>query len=343
MRLTADQIQIVKAARDCITQHQNRERLAEKTCDDYRKTSRRLFRDLPNKPKAAAARAWENAAQTRSKNTWFKRKAALIFFAQEGLRRTLSRQDQIQRALRRQPTAELTQEFDRALLGLEFYTHLLQEIPDKPQTPQRRISKRQHIQGLPPDWALRVAVDCPDYQQAILVQAATGCRPAELVSGVVAEIDGDLLVCTVKGAKVTAAAGQPMRTMTFQLGQNSSPILRVLAQAVAVAGGKKTIQIQNPKYYSKAFERAAANAFPGRRKSLTPYCLRHQFSAALKAEGHTPEEIAAALGHAATKSQSFYGTAGQGSGGTGLLVIEASRPVRRVSKPMPDQSDGPRP
>jgi integrase len=62
---------------------------------------------------------------------------------------------------------------------------------------------------------------------------------------------------------------------------------------------------------------------------VSPYSLRHQFAANLKAAGFDNIQIAQALGHLSVKSQQRYGSSGQGQGGgVGLIQADATRDVR---------------
>lgn len=47
-----------------------------------------------------------------------------------------------------------------------------------------RDTKRQDMRGLPDDWRERLIERMPNYGPATLTAAVTGCRPAELASGV---------------------------------------------------------------------------------------------------------------------------------------------------------------
>jgi hypothetical protein len=49
---------------------------------------------------------------------------------------------------------------------------------------------------------------------ATLVNAVTGCRPYEMAKGMPLAIEDEMLAATIRGAKVTAKAGQLWRWLS---------------------------------------------------------------------------------------------------------------------------------
>jgi len=131
--------------------------------------------------------------------------------------------------------------------------------------------------GLPPDWRERVIDRMPTYRLAALTAAVTGCRPAELISGVQLSIVGGMLVALVRGAKVDEARGkgQEWRRLEWALDHPSALVQHLVAEVVE-AGGSLRVTIANASNFSKSMSNAAAREWSKRKTTVTPYCFRHQ-------------------------------------------------------------------
>ncbi|MDA7087656.1 tyrosine-type recombinase/integrase [Pseudomonas sp. SA3-5] len=198
----------------------------------------------------------------------------------------------------------------------------------------KKQSKRASLRGLPSDWRAQLFLGLkPADQMRAAVLILTGCRPAELRMGVYVRRDGGVFNFKIRGAKVSelTGAGQPERTLRI----NAEPILgkiinEHLLEIISSHGGEMTIQDANQ---NRAFEKRLSRA--GQKIGLSdvsPYSLRHQFSADLKGEVE-PDQVSLALGHVSVKSRKHYGHANQRRSTTGgvLLSVEASRELRGIT------------
>jgi integrase len=129
---------------------------------------------------------------------------------------------------------------------------------------------------------------------------------------------------TIYGAKITEHSGQEKRQIVID---PSSAAGKALADQM---GDETSITVQRG-------AKRLNNDFEGIRDKtgfkVSPYSLRHQFSANLKAEfGSTRAvEVAKAMGHAVTRSQAKYGSPKQAqSGKTGVVMVWASGPVKET-------------
>lgn len=328
--------EIIKTARAVLSDLGPKTHIDAKTVDDYWKLTTRLVKA----GQLNVDRILHEAAKTRCPSTWFKRRAALKRSARTALTKLLAEQDQLQRELRLTPEDEtLRENWLKLINGLDFYSRLASSIPtDCPIPPserQRRHSKKQDLAGLPPDWRERLLARTPKYYLAVLVTAVTGCRPQELTAGIVVTMNDGILTADIQGAKVSAHNGQPWRKFCWELPRDG--LVGRLAEAALKAGGRLRVSIESPKNFSTAVRDAGRREWPRRQKTVTPYCLRHVFSADIKAAGLPRQEVAAALGQAVDTTCQNYGTAQQsGSNSVCPDRVEAARVVRqRYKKDIP--------
>jgi integrase len=198
----------------------------------------------------------------------------------------------------------------------------------------KKKSKRAGLKGLPSDWRARLFLSLkPADQLKAAVLILSGCRPAELRMGVYVRRDGDAFNFTIHGAKVSelTGAGQPERKLLIK----AEPILgkeinEHLLEIISSHGDEITIQdADQNRAFAKRLSRAAQKVGLS---NVSPYSLRHQFSADLKGEVE-PDQVSLALGHVSVKSRKHYGHANQRRSTTGgvLLSVEASRKLRGVA------------
>jgi hypothetical protein len=277
------------------------------------------------------------ALKTTKKSSWQASRAALLHCARSGLEGYLAEQDKVQRACRAadllgQPApwdlwkmmAERALECALAIKGVRAAALPLEGRKD-------RHTKRQDMAGLPSDWRELVIARMPGYRPATLAAAVTGCRPAELVDGIEMSIVDGVLVALIRGAKVDVARGkgQEWRRLEWPL-DHPSAMVRDLAGEVARAGGALRVTIGSASNFSKAMSNAAAREWPKRKSTITPYCLRHQAAADMKADGQLDSgAISAALGHLSDATKSTYGHANMCKGrGVAPARVTAVRPVK---------------
>lgn len=251
--------------------------------------------------------------------SWHATKAALSWGAARAWRDEMRAGDRAQKA---GDVAGAEAHVRRAIIAAEAMAAI--ETAQRPEPTKRRATKRATLPKAE-GWQARVYEAATDAQRpAVALLWATGCRPAEVGKGVdlVRDDKGRLLVW-IPGAKVREAhsAGQPVRMLLIDENTEAGKALA----AVLGAEKKRTIQ-RKAERLNKDF--AAIRARIG--GSASPYSMRHQVSADLKADmgqDHA-EEIAAALGHRSTRSQGRYGSVQQAKGSSAIKAARATYPVR---------------
>ena len=194
-----------------------------------------------------------------------------------------------------------------------------------------------------PDWRERLWLRLVEIESPWLdhtaIAALTGARPDELRTAKYLR-GGDTLKIHIVGAKVTEKNGQPWREFTLK-NDGTHEFSHLFAKAGA---SWKTVDLPEgvtdyPDAFSAALARAGKQVFQkvGR---MSGYVYRHSMASDLKADGFTPEKIAAAMGHAATKTQTVYGRAVGGAAGKRNLSVSCAREIRathdtRYTNPAP--------
>lgn len=284
------------------------------------------------------------AKKTSSIRTWNRRRAALKYVSRQYLGKLISELEAIKNVNEATETARSLASRDDLQIPLKKITDMIEfciRLWNEPGIPlenrRRRHSKRRDLRGLPVDWRERIVARMPTYRLAALTSAVTGCRPEELVRGVALAIEGDMLVVTIQGAKVTARTGQPWRRLFWKL-SNEWSLVRLLIREVQ--SGATMATIKDAKAYSNAMRAAGQREWPRRKATVTPYCCRHAFASDMKAAGMDGADISAALGHCSDVARQFYGSASQGRTRAAIpLKVEAARPVRITIQPKPKPSD----
>jgi integrase len=261
-------------------------------------------------------------ADTRRPSTFQKRLAALAFTLQK---QHLELLDRIIRPVESLLLDSLIETAEQLLAALTALQTLRQQGLRGPRT--RRRSKRQARSGLRGREGR--------YGAALLVAALTGCRPAELVTGIRvwrgpnAASQEAALHIEVNGAKVKREQGQPLRRLTYSA-EDPHPLLQMLmALAPATPDAPLVVQVESAGNFSAEVQRLAACLWPSHPHTVTAYCLRHQWGADAKRNGDA-DAVSRGLGHVSRKTQRVYGTASQGKPAHRLkpLRIEAERPVK---------------
>lgn len=305
------------------------------TVDDYRAKVKRLAERIDGERSFEAL--VNEALKTRKKSSWQAYRAALLFTARNGLEVYLAEQDKLQRGLK---AAELSgQPTDWSpwlsmVTKVEDTRRALQAVRDAALPIEGRVdrhTKRQDMKGLPHDWREQIISRMPTYSVAALTAAVTGCRPAELVQGVKLSIVDGMLVAYIKGAKVDIekGKGQEWRQLTWSA-DHSSTLAQDLLRQVGLTGGERIVQIKNASNFSKSMSNAGKRIWPKRKSTVTPYCMRHQMAADMKADGGlSSAEISAALGHVSDVTKSTYGHANMcRRGGVSPSKVLAARAVK---------------
>lgn len=170
-----------------------------------------------------------------------------------------------------------------------------------------------------------LAVESPWIDHAA-VAALTGCRPAEVASVRIEKIK-NVLVITIPGVKVSETKGQPFRR--FSIAADDGPEFKHLIEKTK-NGPVLLSSDSTASAFSEALKRAGKQALGEKAPTMTGYVYRHALACDMKADGADRNEIAAALGHAVTKTQSHYGRASGGKKGARVFQIEAVRPIKQT-------------
>ncbi len=332
-----EQFEVIKRARDLLAPLKTRDRNSATTDDYAAKIKRITARRGTGEGYAAMV---SEALKTTKKATWQANKAALMYVFTGGIRKLLEDQDKLQRANKAAAVAGGTPDegawlkvighIEKMSNGLKILLEAKLPIEGR----ENRHTKRQDMRGLPEDWRERIIARMPKYHDQALVAAVTGCRPSELVNGVELVIDGQTgeLVAWIKGAKATEKTGQEWRRMHWPA-NCESPLVRSLIDSVSIqpSGTRVRVTADNAKAFSGAMRAAGQREWPKRQSTVTPYCMRHQAAADMKASGWMSSgDISAALGHVSDVTKSTYGHANMGrkSGGVAPTKVKAARPVQ---------------
>lgn len=283
---------------------------------------------------------WAKAGRTGRPNVYRKRRAALCY----ALKWTLAEQDRLQRN-----GQSMKPEWLGLIRQLDALTKIQAAAPVGNSVPlakrKKRTSKRNLLGQLPVGWQFVVIekID-PAYALAALLQAVTGCRPAELALGVRAEVVGQELVVRVAGVKVTKLSGHEQRVLRWKLRQPHELVGRLASIVERAPSAQLLIKIDSAKKYGGKVRTAGRRAWPHLLASLSPYCFRHAGASVAKSEKDR-EAVARQLGHAVTDTASNYGSWHYRAGGAGLTpdAVEASGEVRTNHRNGPSRTAGPSP
>lgn len=294
---------------------------------------------------------WDSVSDTQKSTSYFARRAAVLHVTREKISTILAEQDVLQRAMK--STSDRAIQLEKislwnAKIG-ELSTHLsvLESAPTGPAPIANRVQKttKRRIGNAPENWREKIADRMQKWKPQYLVSALTGCRPAELCTGVELAVKDGFLLARVHGAKITDKSGQKERVLTWPV-DHSAPLFKQLLELVKAApGARLTVKIEgtakNPgAIFSNAIRDAARREFPGLTKTLTAYSLRHALASDLKASSFTSAEISAALGHLSIDTQSSYGHS-NAARGTSLApkAVNASEQVKGDLKARPEITD----
>lgn len=189
-------------------------------------------------------------------------------------------------------------------------------------------SKRRGLGRLPVDWRDQILsvvnlIELPP----ILVLALTGCRPGELATGVQIQAQGDRLLLTILGSKVSERNGQPTRKIMVDL---THPWVASLNARCAGQGAAVTVSLPEAKLnrlLARLAKKAKANSTSQGGQwdyQISAYSFRHQVAADLKAISAAPARIAEVLGHRSERTQTCYGQWRQGRAGGVSPIISVS-------------------
>ncbi|WP_165680984.1 hypothetical protein [Metapseudomonas otitidis] len=341
MKTKEEIFEIVRTARQRIKDLPPK-RLTKSTDDGYVREYNRMIGDEGANPEEL----WSAICATQSKSTYRRRVAATMHCCRA----------QLQEALRSQDAAQRTGDMNAVryqVAVIEEVVGILNIIDEhKGQCPLentvRRKSKRSDLKYLPSNWRdqLHRQLEGSKYELAYLVEAVSGCRPAELEKGVkviCSKESGLLTVRIDNGVKVTDQKGQPWREITYRVDQ--SPLVRALFEACknVVSGTERNetvVYIEKTTNWRAALSSAGQKLWPRLRFRVCPYHLRNAAASDWKRAGRNEEEISAALGHCVNKTSSNYGQfqIGKGGGGLSPVKVKAARPIQNTRTSVPQLS-----
>jgi integrase len=276
---------------------------------------------------------------TTSKRTYFRRLAAAKHFVQARLADALSEQDKRQRA--GDPAAWLS-----SVAVLEFLVGLHRTIEQHRGScplanPKPRNSKRRSLRALPSDFREQMhdALKSSMYRLPYLLSALTGCRPAELQTGVKIELDDTHITITIAGAKVNGTTqGQAWRKIGYGT-DTQDPLVRGLFDELSARQVRElNIDVKSKVNFTSALRRAGRRLWPRNKIDVTGYTLRHAAASDFK-KFLSPDEVSQALGHCVDKTSSTYGQRqiSRSSGGLQPTKIQAARSVKATKSASPNR------
>lgn len=264
-----------------------------------------------------------------SASSWHATRAALTWGAARAWRDETQASDKAQRA------GDIAAAIAHARRAIEAARAVKSvEAAERPTQTQKRKSKRATLPRAP-GWQGRVLEAATLTQKpAVAVLWATGCRPAEIEQGVdVFRDDKGRMIVRIPGAKIHEGhgAGQPFRHLLIDESTEAGAAL------AAILGDAKKITVQRGaarlnKDFASIRDRIGGSA--------APYSMRHQAAAELK-KTMEPKEVAAALGHRVTRSQSRYGAVKQAKGGGAIKAARATYPVKETRPSVAAEKTGP--
>jgi integrase len=289
--------------------------VSQKSQDFYEKTAKLYFKTP------------EKILETKSKHTFYLRKAALSWYATK----------QLQIAADELETAQTQAEQDQAMSKmveakkvLVMFTPELEKgasLREGKKCPvvetAKRKTKRSSLRGLPANWREQIveAADADDeLKDWLLLMSVAGARPSEIEKGVAVEpLPNQGVRLTIEGAKAEGEYGQPLRIVE---------VFGDLAAALASAGSR-VISAASANQVSVKVGRICRRIFGEKRASLvSSYSFRHQVASDLKASGISVEDASAILGHCVTETKKYYGHANQKRGNLTYKLVEATREVK---------------
>jgi integrase len=284
-----------------------------------------------------------------TRQSWTKVRAAVLHEAERAVKEQRRICDVSQRAMKAtKDKAEAWEAFqlasDAAIkanrAARAFAAVIAAEKPLERSLP--KASKRKSLPRLSAkDWRQGVYDRATPAMKAAVAAMWAGARPCEVEKGVEIEEleldEGTIILVRIKGAKITENSGQSLRKIAVA---KDSALGAALAAHAGPVGEPATISRPAARMNKDFAWMRKDRAIP---KGISPYSLRHAFCADLKKDGYDPENIAQAMGHASARSQGNYGSVRQGTGGIGVVGIEADREVRMEWNRGPRQSHEPEP
>lgn len=286
---------------------------------------------------------FESMRSTSSKRTFYKRRAAVRHVIQEGLVHTLKEQDPQQAACDTDAWASSIKKIE---FMMDLHALLERHGDTCPVTsPSKKRSKRQMLHKLPSDFREKMydSMLNSKYRLAVLVAALSGCRPQELEYGIKLSVADERLTLNITGAKVIEGGvqGQAWREIEYSITDAHPLIAAAIDQLRRHGNNEIIVSVASKDAYTAALRRVGRMLWPRMKSEVTGYCLRHMFSSDGKAAGLPMEDLAMALGHSVTRTQSLYGQAqiskSRSSGMLTPISVRAAVPVRQTRTAHPNK------
>lgn len=282
-------------------------KLKAETQRKYMATGRQFFHDH------------EAVLNTRSKRTFYLRKAALNFYAINMLDLAIKTGDE--------------KLFDDSLATLKkFFT---EDAPGDAMArggkcpivnPAPTRGKRKSLAFIPSDW-MEIMLEgvTGQHRQWLLLLSAAGVRPQEIENGITVTPHKTGVILTIHSAKSSGSYGQPLRVFYVE-----SVFAHELAQ-----GGEQFISAKTANSVSSYVSKLGRKVFGDREDSVSAYSYRSQFAANLKASDLSSDDVSAILGHSVDDTKKLYGIRSQSNGAVKATLIFATREVKRAIKSTP--------
>lgn len=265
-------------------------------------------------------------------STFYKRKAALLWRLRFSLAESITSIDE---ASARGET-NLGWRLDQARVYANLVKSIAAETRKKSRS-QKGKSKKVGLKALSKTGDFRerlVAAAGKAGIIGILVLSIAGVRPAEIAKGVRLKASGEhLLEIHINGVKHTQTTGHERRAQRHDARRWS--LTAKLLTLVKKAGGTLRFSRSTDSLRQDIKSAAERAKLP---LTISPYTLRHLFSADLKKAGWSPVDIAKAMGHASTRTGGRYARKqSSGSGTSSMTGVWASGEVREPAKPTPGE------
>lgn len=195
-----------------------------------------------------------------------------------------------------------------------------------------RHGKKSSLLKLPKDWREQMADKAHgQFRIPAIVALLTGCRPAELETGVLIERIGNHLYATIKGAKVTDKAGQEQRRFRIAAHPVANLLIDIMSKSEETSRSI-LVKVAHGNSVTTHLRSVGEKLWPGRKESITVYTARHAMASDCKASIHAgadPDLVSQVLGHVVDKTASYYGARFQSGG---ISVAPADVVVPNVIK-----------
>ncbi len=211
--------------------------------------------------------------------------------------------------------------------------HVLKRLP--------RDWTNQLWNAVPSDWVYRTQLAVHMLVPSRAEDLAPGPRPAGWSNGALVQLRSpNVLEVTIAPAKHHGGKyGSPSVTTSWD------PFLEgghaaYLAELCTAAGGCVLISVENKNAMRKALARLGRKVFPKFRGTITPYVIRNQVIADLKATVGAGGTVAESAGQCTDRTQSHYGRVEHGRVRLGFLgVVSARKPSASSAQAIAALSD----